>query len=107
MEMIKPILWIILAHYLADYPLQGSFLATTKGKYLYSLFAHCAIYSLFVAFCLDLMGLFAIWKVAVLFISHMLIDYWKSHSDPVKGAKEYLYIDQILHISINIILVIV
>ncbi len=44
--MITNWLWILFAHYIGDYPLQGDFLATTKGKYIYSLFAHSFIYVL-------------------------------------------------------------
>mgnify|MGYP003879705163 CR=1 FL=1 len=34
---MENILWLLLAHYLLDYPLQSDFLAQTKGKYFYSL----------------------------------------------------------------------
>jgi hypothetical protein len=30
--MIENILWVILGHYVLDYPLQSDFLATTKGQ---------------------------------------------------------------------------
>lgn len=48
------ILWLLLGHYIFDYPLQGDFLAQTKGKYFYSLLAHSMIYGLGMALCLQL-----------------------------------------------------
>lgn len=104
---MEKILWIILAHYIADYPLQGDFLAQTKGKYWYSLLAHSVIYGLTIALALKLLGLFAIWKAIALIISHMIIDYKKATAkNKEKALTTYLYIDQALHIAINIILVV-
>lgn len=104
---MEKILWIILAHYIADYPLQGDFLAQTKGKYWYSLLVHSVIYGLTIALALKLLGLFAIWKAIALIISHMIIDYKKATAkNKEKALTTYLYIDQVLHIVINIILVV-
>lgn len=104
---MEKILWIILAHYIADYPLQGDFLAQTKGKYWYSLLAHSVIYGLTIALTLKLLGLFTIWKVIALIISHVVIDYKKATAkNKEKALTTYLYIDQALHIAINIILVV-
>ncbi len=106
--MMEDLLWIILAHYIADYPLQGDFLAQTKGKYWYSLLAHSIIYGLTIALTLKLLGLFAIWKAVVLVASHMIIDYKKATAkNKDKSLTTYLYIDQALHIAINIFLVVV
>jgi len=92
---------VLLAHYIADYPLQGEFLAQTKGKYWYNLFVHSMIYSLSVCLCLKLLGVFVIWKFVVLLISHLIIDYIKSNAkNKEKALTSYLYIDQSLHIII-------
>ena len=102
------ILWVLLAHYIADYPLQGDFLAQTKGKYWYSLFVHSIIYGLTIALCFKLIGVFAIWKVIVLVGSHIIIDYKKATAkNKDKALTTYLYIDQILHLIINIILLLI
>ena len=99
------ILWVLLAHYIADYPLQGDFLAQTKGKYWYSLFVHSIIYGLTIALCFRLIGVFAIWKAILLVGSHIIIDYKKATAkNKDKALTTYLYIDQFLHIIINIIL---
>ena len=102
---MENILCIILAHYIADYPLQCDFLAQTKGKYWYSLLAHSIIYGLTVSLALKLLGLFAIWKAIILIASHMIIDYKKATAkNKDKSLTTYLYIDQALHIAINIFL---
>lgn len=105
---MENILWIILAHYILDYPLQGDFLASTKGKYWYSLFAHCIIYGLGMALVFKFIGVFAIWKVLVLVLSHLIIDYKKATAKNKDLAlTSYLYLDQFLHLIINIILYII
>lgn len=102
---MENILWILLAHYIADYPLQCDFLAQTKGKYFYSLLAHSIIYGLTISLAFKILGVFAIWKAIVLVISHIMIDYFKATAkNKEKAITTYLYIDQILHITINIAL---
>lgn len=99
------VLWLLLAHYIADYPLQGDFLAQTKGKYWYSLFVHSMIYALTISLCFKLLGVFALWKVIILIGSHMTIDVIKAQAkNKDKALTTYLYIDQLLHISIDIVL---
>jgi len=66
------------------------------------------IYSLTICLCFKLLGVFAIWKFVVLFISHMIIDYIKANSkNKEKALTSYLYIDQGLHIVISILLLLV
>lgn len=102
---MEVLLWIILAHYIADYPLQGSFLAQTKGKYFYSLLAHSIIYGLTIALAFKLLGVFSILKAFILVISHILIDYKKATAkNKYKALTTYLYIDQALHLAINVVL---
>lgn len=99
------LLWLLLAHYIADYPLQGEFLAQTKGKYFYSLLVHSIIYGLTISFALNYMGAFALYKAFILVVSHIVIDYKKATAkNKDKALTTYLYIDQLLHISINTIL---
>lgn len=104
---MENVFWVILAHYISDYPLQGDFLAQTKGKHWYSLFVHSVIYGLTISLCFELLGVFTVWKAYVLVGSHMVIDYYKckyAPANPTKALTTYLYIDQALHIIINIIL---
>lgn len=103
---MENILWLILAHYILDYPLQGGFLAQTKGKYWYSLFAHSMIYGLGMAFVLNLMNTDNIIPKALFLVaSHMFIDMVKATArNKDKALTTYLYIDQLLHIIINVAL---
>ena len=102
---MENILWLLLGHYVLDYPLQGEFLAQTKGKYWYSLLAHSMIYGLGMALVLNLLGVFATWKAIVLVASHILIDYKKATAkNKEKALTSYLYIDQSLHLAINLAL---
>lgn len=102
---MENILWILLAHYILDYPLQGDFLAQTKGKYFYSLFAHSMIYGVGMALALKFLGVFAIWKAIVLVVSHIIIDYKKATAkNKDRALTTYLYIDQSLHIMLNFVL---
>lgn len=99
---MENILWIFLAHYVLDYPLQSDFLATTKGRYFYSLLAHSVIYGIGMALCFKLLGVFAVWKAVILVVSHVIIDYKKSHAkNKEKALSDYLYVDQALHLVIN------
>ena len=60
------------------------------------------------ALCYKLIGVFAIWKAIVLIGSHMIIDYKKATAkNKDKALTTYLYIDQILHLIINIILLLI
>lgn len=103
--ILESILWVTLAHYIADYPLQSDFLAQTKGKYFYSLLAHSVIYGLTISLCFKLLGVFDLWKAFTLVVSHIAIDYKKAtNKDKGKALTTYLYIDQLLHLIINYIL---
>ena len=101
-------LWVLLGHYVCDYPLQSDFLAKTKGDYWYSLLVHSLIYGLGMALVFKFLGVFAIWKAIVLVLSHVVIDYKKSHAKNKELAlTTYLYIDQVLHLVINFILYVI
>lgn len=98
---MEPKLFLLLAHYLADFPLQGEFLANMKGKNGYLLMCHVLIYSLTVGAFLHFLGLYADWKLFALIISHTLIDYWKCRYAPKETAlTTALYIDQTAHLLI-------
>jgi hypothetical protein len=99
---------ILFSHYVLDYPLQGDFLASTKGKYWYSLLAHSMIYGLGMTICFKIINCYADWKVFVLVISHFIIDYYKATAkNKEKALTTYLYIDQGLHNAINLLLAII
>ena len=99
MDTIEILMLVIFAHYLADYPLQGDFLGTMKGKYDYLLFCHCVIWTGCVSISLAYFGLYATWKLLFLFIGHFIIDRWKARHPSAKeiGLTKLLWIDQLLH----------
>ena len=96
------LLILYVANLILDYPLQGTFLAEYKAKNNYILFVHCAIWAGGLSIVLPYLGLFAWWKVIMLFIGHFIIDYWKCRELYKKwNIKDWtsLYIDQTLHIG--------
>lgn len=77
----------LVCHAIGDYVLQSDYLATTKGKNLWHLIMHALLYTVPFA------AVFGIdWKVLMLFVSHGVIDYFKSSWNAI----DYL-MDQILH----------
>jgi len=109
--MAFKVLVAYFANLLLDYPLQSEVLARFKGKNLYILFVHSAIWGLGIAIVLYYFGLFAWWKVWFLVLGHMLIDGIKAKElyrapdnrggfgrDLDKRDFAALYVDQLLHI---------
>lgn len=98
------LLIFIFAHLLADYPLQGEFLATMKGKNIIVLVSHAGIWTGCIALAGYLLGYeVGIFDVAVLFIVHAVADYlkaanklWYKKMDSLKGG---LLIDQLIHVG--------
>ena len=103
---MEKILLIFGLHYIADFPLQGEFLAKMKGKRIYLLFSHSMIYATVLSMGLMFFNVFAVWKFFILLTSHMLIDGWKA-SKPQDEEHWYLiYYDQLGHLLINILLLV-
>ena len=98
---MENLLILYVANLILDYPLQGTFLAEYKVKNNYILFVHCAIWALGLSVVLMPLGLFAWWKVIMLLIGHIIIDYWKCRGLYKKwNIKDWtsLYIDQSFHV---------
>ena len=127
--MVYGMLFLVMFgfHCLADYPLQGEFLAVNKSKNLFVLLCHCATYAIVVTLgflFLDYKSSFVLdnWLVVyiVLFASHILIDITKCNVRKqiqkdypdlnVEGTKGHkidvrtYYIDQAAHMVIILIL---
>jgi len=87
-----------VAHYIADYPLQGEFLATIKGKLDYILFCHVIIWTGCVCAALGYFDVFSWWKAGFLLVGHFAIDRWKARKEAKTHAlTRDLWIDQALH----------
>ena len=100
---------ILLGHLIADYPLQGEFLANFKSKNMLILLTHCFIYSLTMGIFLQYLNYYDFYKLALILIVHIIVDMWKCEigkRNPDKALKEYLYIDQAIHIGIAFLVII-
>lgn len=90
----------LVLHAIADYPLQGDFLATFKGKNWIAMIAHCLIWSGLIYFGLQFFGVAELWHIPFLFFGHLIIDKWKcNRSGNGKELGSDLLIDQVAHIA--------
>ena len=82
----------IAIHFIADFPFQGDWLGTQKGKSWELMVYHCLIYSgTFVVF-----GDVSIQFAAILFVTHLIIDPLKARYKVVK----HIWQDQLLHMAV-------
>ncbi len=89
---------LLVAHYVGDFPLQGEFLGTMKGKYDYLLFCHVVIWAGTICLVLAYFGIFTWWKAGFLLFGHFFIDRWKARKvDKTNIFTKDLWIDQSLH----------
>jgi hypothetical protein len=91
-KMIETLFFLIFLHYLADFPLQGSYLAENKGKDDYLLFAHSFIWAGTLSVGLLYFGIFAMWKAVFLLAGHFVLDRLKARHNMCS-----LYTDQAYH----------
>lgn len=88
----------LVLHAIADYPLQGDFLAKFKGSNWIAMIAHCLIWAGIIYFGLIYYKLDQWWSFPFLFFGHMAIDKWKCSRDGNgKELTSDLAIDQCLH----------
>lgn len=94
---------LIFAHLLADYPLQGDFLANMKGKNHIVLATHAGIWTGTIVVATHLLGFdVTLFDVAWLFVVHAVADYLKAKPvgiykklDALRGG---LILDQSIHV---------
>jgi hypothetical protein len=94
---------LLFAHLIADYPLQGEFLANMKGKNLIVLFSHAGIWTGCIAIAGYLLGYdVGYMDIAFLFIVHALLDYQKANKrgiyEGLDTLKSGLLLDQFMHV---------
>lgn len=105
------LLVLVFAHLLADYPLQGDFLAKMKGQNVITLASHAGIWTGVVSIAVYLLGYEVTFiDVGLLFIVHAVADYMKAKPvgiykrlDPLKGG---LLLDQLIHVVQILVLMI-
>lgn len=102
---------LVFAHLLADYPLQGDFLANMKGKNHIVLVSHAGIWTGTILVAVHLLGFdVTMFDVVTLFVVHAIADYLKAKPigiykklDSLKGG---LLLDQSIHLLQLLILMV-
>lgn len=103
-------LGLMFAHLLADYPLQGDFLANMKGKNHIVLVSHAGIWTGCISVAGMVMGLdIGLLDITLLFFVHTVADYlkaanklWYKKLDSLKGG---LLSDQLIHVGQIVLLI--
>jgi Protein of unknown function (DUF3307) len=95
--------WLLFAHLLADYPLQGEFLATMKGKNNIILATHAGIWTGMICLAMSLLGIsFTALDVVLLFTVHTIADYLKAKNiwfyKKLNPLSSGLLVDQSIHV---------
>ena len=95
---MKNLYLFVLLHCIADYPWQGDFLSSAKGKNDLLLFCHSAIWAGVIWMGFMSLGMGSELIFPWLCAGHFAIDRWKSHkTDKTRALTTDLYIDQALH----------
>ena len=102
--MLANFFWLLFAHLLADYPLQGDFLANMKGRNAIVLLSHAGIWTGTIVLALKLLGyhphagmviaLFAVHAIADVLKARKLL--WYRNMDALGMG---LLIDQLIHMA--------
>jgi hypothetical protein len=103
-------LTLVFAHLLADYPLQGEYLAKTKGHNPISLVSHAGIWTGTILTAVHLLGYGVnIVDVVSLFVVHAIADYMKAKPIGIykrmDAAKGGLLLDQSIHLAQILVLI--
>ena len=91
--MIEKIILLVMCHMIGDYVLQSDFIATTKGKNWYHLFAHCVLYVVPFYICFGF-----VWQLAAIFVTHLIIDSLKARYNKINYWQ-----DQALHYLVSLL----
>jgi len=108
MNYYMALLWIIFAHFLADWCLQPPLLTENKGKYWFVMLAHCFSWTGIICIALQYTGLLVFWKIPFLLIGHWIMDKYKMDNligvdfttpEGERKMLRLLYIDQLYHLA--------
>lgn len=100
--MLETFALLVFVHALADYPLQATWIATTKSHkaphpsgypWYHSLMAHSIIHGGFVGIITG-----TLWLAVAETVLHFVIDFLKNHGN-FGGGRRSVDIDQALHIA--------
>ena len=90
--------WALLAHLMYDLHWQGPYVAEVKRTDWFILVVHALTWALVVGAVLSLFGSLAEWHLPWLFITHFVVDAWKTRIAPGDRHGRYQLIDQGLHV---------
>ncbi len=98
-------LHLFLAHFLADYPLQPSWIVKMKYKSFLGVFIHTVIHlAVIILLSIPFLHLPNVWYgIAIIFVTHNIIDYSKVTIEKKFKKINHLYsyiLDQALHLTI-------
>lgn len=105
--MVTLFLGMLLAHLLYDCHIQdGTFIAKRKGDKLFALIVHAGTNALASSTAVwVILGHICPWWVPVcIFVSHMMVDRWKSRTPKDEAHFYYIYIDQGLHYAVLLLI---
>ena len=103
-DILTLLWWLIVAHVLADWCWQSSFIAENKGRVRLVMLVHCLAWAGVVCVPLVLFDCFAPWKVGFLFCLHWVCDGLKcgmmAKKKPVDARRTWRWIwyDQAFHL---------
>ncbi len=99
-------LHMMLVHLLVDVHWQNGALYAGKKKHILYLFIHAFTWGLGIWIVGYWLAGFALWKLAVLTVSHAISDYWKCRVQITDETFYATYIDQAIHL-LSIVLMII
>jgi hypothetical protein len=87
-------IWLFIAHHIADVAFQPDWLIKNKHKYWWSVYEHSFIWAGCVSAVLYWQGDYELWKFLFLLVGHFIIDFIK-----YRYCKNWnwIYLDQALH----------
>ena len=95
-------MFLLGAHLIYDFHIQGDFVGTMKGKYDFILLVHCLTYTLVISAVLWSFCMLNPLNFIYIFATHWIVDRWKARS--TDGAEMNLtwnlWVDQGLHILV-------
>jgi hypothetical protein len=96
---MKLLFFLLGAHFLYDFSLQGSFVALMKKKHVPFLFIHAFAYTFILSLVLSYFDKFNWGAVIWIFATHLIIDYGEANLQEDNEDKlSILWIGQIFHV---------
>lgn len=102
-QFLEVLALVLLGHLLYDIHWQGHFIGEYKSKKKFVMFIHCLTYALFLTVLASLIVPVPVFHMSLLFLSHFIIDSWKTRFPHDEEYFWTIYVDQTLHFIVIII----